>query len=321
MTTTRTIASLATIAAAALILGACSPSSTGNTPTDQPPEQTTTGFTAPGDGDRGGKDRPIRIGVVGAQGPQFHILKANAEAQGIYLEFVDFTDYQQPNPATSSGDLDLNQFQHIRFLAQYNLASEADLAPIGSTAIYPLSLFSATYASVEEIPDGAQITIPNDETNLARALGVLASAGLITLKDGASALFATADDVDPAASRVSVTPVAANQTGRTLQDPSVAGAIINNDYVADSGLDPSQAIAQDDPASPAARAFVNIWVTRAADAEDPVYTEITRLAAREDFGQALSENSAGTGVVLTIAPGQLQSDLADVERQLREHAG
>ncbi|MCL2787156.1 MAG: MetQ/NlpA family ABC transporter substrate-binding protein [Micrococcales bacterium] len=318
MTTSTTKTAAALIAAVAFALSGCSSSPSTPDPADNAPV-TNQDFTAPGDDDRGGKNHPVTIGVVGADGPQFHTLKTNAEAEGIFIELVDFTDYQQPNPATAAGDLDLNQFQHIRFLAQYNNESGADLVPIGSTAIYPLSLFSTKYGSVEEIPDGAQITIPNDETNLARALGVLASAGLIELKEGASPLFTTLDDVEASNSRIVVTPVSANQTGRTLQDPSVAGAIINNDYVADTGLEPSQAIAKDDPSSSAALPFVNIWVTRAADATDPVYVEIVRLAQQDDFGEGLLANSAGSGVVLTIPADKLQSDLADVQAQLRDH--
>jgi D-methionine transport system substrate-binding protein len=278
-------------------------------------------FTAPGEDEKGGKNKPIKIGVVGASGPQFQTLKANAEAEGIFLEFVDFTDYQQPNPATSTGELDLNQFQHIIFLASYNNETGSDLVPIGSTAIYPLGLYSNQYTSVDEIPEGSQIAIPNDETNQARALQVLASAGLITLKDGTPSLYATPDHVDTAASKVKVTPVAANLTGRSVEDPSVAGAVVNNDYVSDSGLDPLKAIAQDDPASDASLPFVNIWVTRAADQDLPVYQEVVRLAAQDDFGQDLKDNSGGTGVVINLPATKLQEVLADVQQQQKDNAG
>ncbi|MDR0592354.1 MAG: hypothetical protein LBG60_03660, partial [Bifidobacteriaceae bacterium] len=258
------------------------------------------GFQAPGDDETGGKNKPVKIGVVGASGPQFEVLKTNAEAEGIYIEYVDFTDYTQPNPATTTGELDLNQFQHIIYLAAYNVEAEGGLVPIGSTAIYPLALYSKQYTDVASIPEGAEITIPNDVTNQARALNVLASAGLLALKDGTASLYATPDDIDQANSKVKVTPVAAEQTGRSLDDPNIAGAVINNDYVSDSGLDPRSAIAQDDPASDAALPFVNIWVTREADQDNPVYAEIVRLAAQDDFGQALEDNSGGTGVVVNI---------------------
>jgi D-methionine transport system substrate-binding protein len=278
-----------------------------------------TAFTAPADDETGGKNKPVKIGVVGASGPQFEVLEADAEAEGIYLEFVDFTDYNQPNPAVASGELDLNQFQHIIYLAGYNVEDDETLVPIGSTAIYPLALYSKQYTSVAEIPEGAEITVPNDPTNQARALNVLASAGLLTLNEGVDSLYATPEDIDEAASKVKVTPVAADQTGRSLDDPNIAGAIINNDYVADSGLDPNSAIAQDDPNSDAALPFVNIWVTRAADQDNPVYTEIVRLASQDDFGQALKDNSGGTGVVVNVDKAKLQEVLANTEQQIRDN--
>lgn len=265
---------------------------------------------------KGSADNPVTIGVVGASGDQWPVFTDLAEQAGIHVKLVDFTDYQQPNPATASGELDLNQFQHLLFLAQYNLDSDDDLVPIGSTAIYPLGLYSTQYDDVADIPAGAQIAVPNDGTNQARALGVLASAGLITLKDGTQTLSAGPEDIDTAASTVTVVPVAADQTARQLQDPSVAGAIVNNDYVADTGLDPTDAIAQDDPSSESARPFINIWVTTADQADNPVYAQLVQIAQSSEVEDALVANSGGTGVLVHETAADLQSYLTDIQDQL-----
>jgi D-methionine transport system substrate-binding protein len=90
---------------------------------------------------------------------------------------VNFDAYDQPNPALSAGELDLNQFQHIIYLATYNVKAGDDLVPVGATAIYPLGLYSTKYKSVADIPNGGTIAVPNDESNQARALLVLQSAG------------------------------------------------------------------------------------------------------------------------------------------------
>ena len=150
-----------------------------------------------------GADDPIRIGVVGASDDQWKIFQKKAEEAGFDVEIVDFTEYTQPNPALSQGQLDLNQFQHILYLAQYNVEAGDDLVPVGATAIYPLGLYSKKYQSVDEIPNGSEIAIPNDPTNLARALLVLQDAGLVTLKDGGSAFSTEADVVarDPVVGR------------------------------------------------------------------------------------------------------------------------
>ncbi|MDM7831639.1 MetQ/NlpA family ABC transporter substrate-binding protein [Cellulomonas edaphi] len=269
-----------------------------------------------GDAAKGSEANPVQIGVVGASGDQWKVFTQLAEKQDIHVKLVDFTDYQQPNPATTSGELDLNQFQHILFLADYDKNAGADLVPIGSTAIYPLALYSKKYTSLDEIPAGAQIAIPNDGTNQARALGVLASAKLITLKAGTPSLSAAPADVDTSASKVKVVPVAADQTGRSLDDSSVAGAVINNDYVADIGLDPTKTLAQDDPSSDAARPYINIWATRAKDKDNATYVKLVKIAQEAEVEDALKKNSGGTAVIVHETPAKLQTYLTDVQDQL-----
>ncbi len=315
---------IAAAAAAAFALAGCSgggsssaDSSSSPGSSDSAASADASGFTAPGDTDKGGKDNPVTIGVVGASGPQWQTFEKLANESGIYIDLKDFTDYQQPNPATTSGDLDLNQFQHILFLAQYLNESGADLTPIGATAIYPLGVYSKQYTSTDEIPQGTQVTIPNDGTNQARALGVLQSAGLIKLKDGTGALTATPEDVDTANSKVTVAPVAADQTARSLDDQSVAAAVVNNDYVTEAGLEASSAIAQDDPTADSSHPFINVWVSKTADKDNPVYLKLVEISQSADVEKDLQANSGGTAVLVHDTPAQLQQYLTDAESELK----
>ena len=267
----------------------------------------------------GSADDPVRIGVVGASDPYWADYVEAAAAEGISIELVDFSEYNQPNPAVAEGDLDLNQFQHSVYLAQYNVASEKDLVPIGSTAIYPLALFSTQYESVDDIQDGDTIAIPNDPSNLARALLVLQSAELIELKDGGS-IFATLDDIDTDASRVQVTALDAALTATSL--PDVAGAIINNDFVDDAGLDATDAIAQDDPADPNAIPYINIFATRADDAENEVYLRLVEIFQNSSTViDGLVENSGGTAVPVKTSVADLEKTLLTVEEDTAAQAG
>ena len=313
---------LAPLAAALLTLSALTGCSSGSGNTSDPTVQITLpadvvpGFTVPGPSDKGGKNNPVKIGVVGAGNQQFQVLTTEALAEGIYLNFLDFTDYSQPNPALTGKELDLNQFQHIIYLASYNLAEKQDLVPIGSTAIYPLGLYSRAYTSVSQIPQGATVVVPDDETNQARGLQVLQSAGLLKLKAGTPSLSGQVFDVDTGASKVKVTAISADQTARALDDPNIAAAIINNDYIADTDLSAKDAIAKDDPTSDAAAPFINVWVARNDEAGLPLYAEIIRLAHSDAWNQALLDNSEGTGVLINDTPARLQEVLADVEDQL-----
>ncbi|MFC9919364.1 MetQ/NlpA family ABC transporter substrate-binding protein [Agromyces binzhouensis] len=260
-------------------------------------------------------DDVVRIGVVGKSDPQWPAFEEAAAAAGIDIELVDFADYTQPNPALTEGELDLNQFQHIVYLADYNVSADADLVPIGATAIYPLGLYSLEYDSVEDIPAGESVAVPDDPSNLARALLVLQSAGLIEL-DGGGSIFSTVDDIDEVASKVRVTPLEASLTPTSL--PDVAAAIINNDFVQDAGLTFADAIAQDDPSDPNALPYVNIFAARADDAEDETYLKLVEIFQTDPEVQAgLLEASGGTAVPLTTPVDELEASLATVEDDTR----
>ncbi|QHC60155.1 MetQ/NlpA family ABC transporter substrate-binding protein [Rathayibacter sp. VKM Ac-2760] len=259
----------------------------------------------------GADDDTVRIGVVGASDPYWATYEQAAEAAGIDVEIVDFTDYNQLNPALTEGEIDLNQFQHLVYLAQYNTSADADLVPIGATAIYPLGLYSTQYDSVDDIPEGETVAVPNDTSNQARALLVLQSAGLIELKDGGSA-FSDLDDIDTGASKVTVTALDAALTPTSL--PDVAAAIINNDYIEGAGLEASDAIAQDDPSDPSAVPYVNVFAARADDAENETYLKLVDVyQTSQDVLDGVSEQSGGTAVFATTPAAELQSTLATVE--------
>jgi len=268
-----------------------------------------------GDAEKGTEDNPVKIGVVGASDPYWEIYKKAAADEGISVDIVDFTEYPQPNPALTEGEIDLNQFQHIVYLAQYNEASGEDLVPVGATAIYPLALYSTKYDSVKDIKKGDTVAIPNDESNLSRALLVLQSAGLVELKDGGS-IFSTVDDVDTDTSTVKVTTLEASLTPTSL--PDVAAAIINNDFVADAGLTFKDAIAQDDPSDPNALPYVNIFAARAEDKDNETYAKLVKIYQdTKTVTDAVQENSGGTAVFVKTPVEDLQSSLEKVQSDIK----
>ncbi|MCU1406348.1 MAG: methionine transporter substrate-binding protein, partial [Glaciihabitans sp.] len=211
-----------------------------------------------------------------------------------------------------AGELDLNQFQHIIYLAEYNVQAGEDLTPIGSTAIYPLSLYSTQYDSVDDIPDGSTVAIPDDPSNLSRSLLVLQSAGLVTLTDGGSA-YSTLDDIDTADSKVTVTTLEASLTPTSL--PDVAAAVINNNFVTDAGLTADEAIASDDPTDPNALPYVNLFASRAEDKDNEVLLKLVDIFQNDqDVIDGLVEASGGTAIPLKTPVSELEDSLAKVEK-------
>ena len=257
---------------------------------------------------------PVRIGVVGAGDPYWTAYQEAAAAEGIEVELVDFSEYTQPNPALSAGELDLNQFQHVIYLATYNVNASDDLVPIGATAIYPLGLYSTKYASAADIPAGETVAVPNDESNQARGLLVLQSAGLVELKDGGSPFSTVADVLDT--SKVKVEALDAAFTATSL--PDVAAAIINNDFVEDAGLTFADAIATDDPSDPNALPYVNIFAARAEDAENPTYLKLVEIYQNtQEVLDGVQEASGNTAVLVKTPVEDLLTSLHSVEDDIR----
>lgn len=256
-------------------------------------------------------DETVKIGIVGKGDAQWAPFVEAAAEEGIIVELVDFGSYEQPNPALTEGELDLNQFQHIVYLAGYNVAADQDLQPIGSTAIYPLGLYSKKYDDVKKIGEGETIAVPDDASNQARALLVLQSAGLIELKSGGS-IFSDLADIDQAKSKVKVTALEAALIPTAL--PDVAAGILNNDFVADAGFSFDDAIAQDDPSDPNALPYVNIFAARADDVDNPTYLKLVEIFQTDEKVQAgLLESSGGTGVSLQTPVADLVASLKKVE--------
>ena len=261
----------------------------------------------------GTKDDPIKLGVVGASDPYWTIYEKAVEDAGIALDIVDFSDYALLNPALSDGELDINQFQHIQYLADYNVHNDDDLQPIGATAIYPLGLYSSQYDSVEDIPDGATVIVPNDTVNQARGLLVLQSAGLVSLKDGGNAT-STLQDIEDG-SRVEVKALQADLTVTSLSD--AAAAIINNDFLDAAGLEGGDALIADDPSDPTALPYVNVFAARSADVDNETLNELVDIyQSTQEVLDSLQEQSGGTAVFSTTPREDLQASLEETEKAI-----
>ena len=257
----------------------------------------------------------VKVGTTEASADYWPILIKLAADKGIDLQTVNFGDYTQANPALAQGQLDLNLFQHLLYLANYHVSADQTLPPIGSTVVVPLGLYSTRHTALEQIPQGGQVAIPNDPTNQARALLVLQQAGLISLKGGGTVL-STPADIDTAASKVTVVPVDAQQTVTSLS--SVDAAIVNNNFALDAKLDPSQALYNDDPSKPAAEPYINAFVARAADQDNPTYRTLVELYHDPAVTAAVVNASQGTAVIVDRPQTDLQTILTGLEQTVRD---
>lgn len=206
-------------------------------------------------------------------------VKEEVAAEGIDLEYVVFGDYTLPNSALANGEIELNSFQHYTYLNNEIATFGYDLTPIGDTLITALNLYSRKVTSVDEIPEGGKIAVPNDAVNEGRALNVIQAAGLITIAEG-KGLSPTLIDIVDNPKNIEFVEVDASQTATLL--PDVDAAIVNGGYAVDAGLNPdTDAIFYDDPNFYQDKAYVNVIVARTEDAGNPVYLRIVEAYQSE----------------------------------------
>lgn len=213
----------------------------------------------------GGNEDAIKVGAI--SGPESDLLQTAAQvarqAYDMKVEVIEFSDYLQPNAALNDGDIQANVFQHQPYLDEQIKEHGYELAVAGKTFVYPMGLYSKDYASIDAIPNDSRVAIPNDPTNEARALLLLAKAGLITLNRQDPVKTAPSNITDNPRNLKFVEMDAAN-IPRAYQE--VALAAINTNYAFAIDLLPSQdALFVEEKDSP----YANLIVVRVQDLNEP----------------------------------------------------
>lgn len=155
---------------------------------------------------------------------------------GLNIEIIEFTDYVQPNLALADGTLDANFFQHLPYLNDFNAEHNLEIVSVADVHIEPLGVYSRKLSSLDAIPDGGTIAIPNDATNGGRALNLLQSNGLLTLTEGAGSASTVQDIIDNPLN-LEIKELEAAQLARALDD--VDAAVINGNFAIEAGLTPA----------------------------------------------------------------------------------
>jgi D-methionine transport system substrate-binding protein len=235
--------------------------------------------------------------VVGATpSPHAEILEAvkdTLKEKGYNLVIKEYTDYVQPDMALDSGDIDATYHQHQPFLDQFNEEHKTDLVSAASIHYEPFGIYAGKTKSLDDVKEGAQIAVPNDVSNEARALLLLQDNGLLTLKDGAD-LNATTKDIEKNDKNIKFVEVDAAQLPRSLADVDLA--VINGNYAIDAGLKISDALATEDASSVAATTYSNIVAVRKDD-KDNEKTKALVEALTSDTAKKFMEDKYAGAVV------------------------
>ena len=237
--------------------------------------------------------------VAASPTPHAEILNVAKEVlaeQGIDLEVVEFSDYVQPNLVTESGEVDANYFQHTPYLDSFNEENGTHLVSVGAVHYEPFGIYPGKSDDLANIADGATIAVPNDTTNEARALQLLAAQGLITVRDGAG-LTATINDITENPHNLQIKEIEAAQLPRTVQD--VDFAVINGNYAMEAGFSVGKdALATEDASSEAAQTYANVLVVKEGNENAPAIQALYAALTSDKVKDYI--NSTYDGAVVPI---------------------
>ncbi|MEY8470625.1 MetQ/NlpA family lipoprotein [Proteus mirabilis] len=237
----------------------------------------------------------IKVGVInGAEQDVAEVAKKVAkEKYGLEVELVGFSGSLLPNDPTANKELDANVFQHRPFLEQDNRSRGYNLVAVGNTFVFPMAGYSTKIKHPQELKPGDTIALPNDPTNLGRALLLLQKEKLITLNPDSGLLPTTLDIIDNTL-KLNIMQLEGAQLPRVLNDPQVTVAIISTTYIQQINLSPTKdSIFIEDKSSP----YTNIIVTR----EDNKEAENVR-----DFIKAYQSPEVATAAETIFKGGAIQ---------------
>lgn len=179
-------------------------------------------------------DKTITIGVTG--GPHEQIaeqVKKLAKKDGLTVKVKVFSDYNTPNSALQSGDLDANSYQTLPFLKEQEKNKGYKFKTAFKTISFPMGIYSKKIKSIKDLKKGDTIAVPNDPANETRALQLFQKAGVIKLKKGVGQ-NATKNTIASNPKHVKIVELDAAQLPRQLGE--VTAAAINGNYAQSNGL-------------------------------------------------------------------------------------
>ena len=236
---------------------------------------------------------PVVLNVAASSTPHAEILEQVVDVlaeQGIDLQIHEYGDYVVPNTAVEEGEEDANYFQHIPYLESFNEKEGTHLVSVGGIHIEPMGVYAGKTASLEELPDGAEIAIPNDPTNEGRALLLLEAQGLIKLADSSN-LEATPNDIVENPKNLTFKELEAAMIPNAVDEVDLS--VINVNYALEAGFNPTEdALAIEDADSP----YVNIVAVKEGNEKNPAVLALVEALQSDTVRDFINETYGGAVV-------------------------
>lgn len=252
------------------------------------------GLCACGGGDE--ETNVIKVGATPAPHAEvLELIKDDLEKEGYTLEIVEYNDYVLPNRGVTEGDLDANYFQHVSYLNDYNAENETDIVNAGAIHYEPFAVYGGKTTSLKDLPDGAQIAVPNDGTNEGRALKLLEAQGLIKV-DKDAGFLATKLDIVENPKNLEIVEMEAAQLPRVLDTVDVA--VINGNYAIGAGLKLADALAIEAGDSEAGQLYANIIACANGQEDSDKIVALVKALQSDEVKQYMTDKYEGAVVAL-----------------------
>ena len=210
--------------------------------------------------------------------------------QGIELVVNEYGDYVIPNTAVEDGEEDANYFQHIPYLDDFNAERGTHLVSVAGVHVEPMGIYAGKSSSLEELPDGGVIAVPNDATNEGRALLLLEAQGLIKLEDSSN-LAATPKDIAENPKNLEFMEVEAATIPSIVSEVDLA--VINSNFALGAGYNPVEdSLAIESADSP----YVNVLVVKEGNEENPAVLALIEALHSDAIRDFITEEFAGAVV-------------------------
>lgn len=260
---------------------------------------------------------PIKVGASSTPHAEIlELVKDRLAEEGYDLQIVIYDDYILPNTGLEDGDLDANYFQHTPYLNSFNESNGTHLVSVGKIHYEPMGIYGNGIEDLKDLPAGATIIIPGDDSNGTRALLLLQQEGLITLPEDASVEngITVLDIVDDGGYKISA--VNAETIPAQLKNANEGTiAAINYNYALAGGLQISDAIAIEDASGDAAQTYGNIVAVKEGNEENPAVVAL--VAALQDGAVDAFNEATGAGIVAVTDAPETEAE-AEAETEANE---
>lgn len=279
----KTIAKSLIALSTVFVLGACG-NTTSNNQASQKPETQSSNL------------KTVKIASVGSDADIWRYIAESEQAKkaGLKIEVQEINGGVPLNESVSDGTVDVNAFQSIGYLQGFNEANSNKLVPIGTTYIEPMGLYSKKVKSLNDLPNGAKIALPDSPYNTTRALRLLESAGLIKLSSAFKDGTGTTSDIVENKKNFEFLMIDDTTSVRVLDDADLIA--IGNTIALEGGLNVLKDALFYEKADESTITSINVIVVKAENADKEEYKKLVELYHDPEIQKYISEQFAGTKV-------------------------